>query len=157
MEIRQIDFEKLRHAYVTVKYFLENEGHQKVSSLNNKVEGDLGLYGDDNYGLLITFVTQFELDYQNFDYNKHFYSEEELFDSTAAILNLLTLSIYLPLKTIELLTLNKIKIDKPTFPITPDRKVSDLTFRDMLTWYIEKEYRLGTEIKYEIRPNTLTK
>jgi hypothetical protein len=151
METRQIEFEKLRHAYVTVKHFLESEGYEKVTSLDNKVEADLGLSGDDNSELLDKFVTKFELDHKNFDYDKHFYSEGELFGSGAAIVNLLTLSVWLPLKTIELLTFNKVDLDKPKFPVTPDREVSDLTFKDLLTWYIEKEYIPSDKIKYEIK------
>ena len=151
METRQIEFEKLRHAYVTVKHFLETEGYEKVTSLDNKVEADLGLSGDDNSELLDKFVTKFELDHKNFDYDKHFYSEGELFGSGAAIANLLTLSVWLPLKTIELLTFNKVNLAKPKFPVTPDREVSDLTFKDLLTWYIEKEYIPSDKIKYEIK------
>ncbi len=151
METRQIEFEKLRHAYVTVKHFLETEGYEKVTSLDNKVEADLGLSGDDNSELLDKFVTKFELNHKNFDYDKHFYSEGELFGSGAAIANLLTLSVWLPLKTIELLTFNKVNLDKPKFPVTPDREVSDLTFKDLLSWYIEKEYIPSDKIKYEIK------
>ena len=136
MENRQIEFEKLRHAYVTVKNFLEKESYEKVTSLDNKIADDLALSGDDNYELLEKFVTKFELDHKNFDYNKHFYSESELYGSDAALLNLLSLSVWLPLKTIELLTFNKIKLSKPKMPVTPNRKVFDLTFKDMLTWYI---------------------
>lgn len=122
METRQIEFEKLRHAYVTVKYFLETEGYEKVTSLDNKINANLGLSGDDNYELLEKFVAKFELDHSNFNYDNHFYSEEELFGSDIAIANFLTLSIWLPLKTIELITFNKLKIEKPKFPITQTEK-----------------------------------
>jgi hypothetical protein len=151
METKEIEFEKLRHAYVTVKHFLETESFEDVKSLDSKIVADLSLSGDDNYELLEKFVTQFELDHKNFDYNKHFYSEGELFGSGAALLNLLTLSVWLPLKTIELLTFNKLKLDKPKFPVAPDREVSDLTFKELLTWYIEKEYIPNQNIKYKIK------
>src|ERR1700749_5082413 len=108
---RQIEFDKLRHAYVTVKSFIESESYEKVKSLNTKIEEDLGLSGDDNLDLLKKFVKKFELDYKDFDYSKHFLSEGELYGSEAALTNLLALSIWLPLKTIELLTFNKIKIN----------------------------------------------
>jgi hypothetical protein len=150
METRQIEFEKLRHAYVTVKHFLETQSYEKVTSLNNKVEADLGLSGDDNLELLEKFVSKFELDHKDFDYSKHFYSEGELFGSEAALLNLLSLLVWLPLKTIELLTFGKIKLDKPIFN-KRSREVSDLTFKDLLTWYIEKEYKPMGKIKYEIK------
>ena len=149
METRQIEFEKLRHAYVTVKHFLETESYEKVTSLNNKVVADLGLSGDDNYDLLEKFVTKFELNHQNFDYNKHFYSEGELYGSSG-LTNALKLSVWLLLKAIELLTFNKLQFNKPDF--TPqDREVSDLTFKDLLTWYIEKEFIPSGEITYELK------
>lgn len=153
METRQIEFAKLRHAYVTVKSFIDKEadGYNELKSLDTKINADIGLAGDDNLELLEKFVEKFELDYKNFEYNKHFYSEGELFGSGAAMGNLLTLSVWLPLKTIELLTFNKVKIDKPQFPGTPNREVTDLTFKDMLTWYIEKEFKTSDKIKYEIK------
>jgi hypothetical protein len=108
------------------------------------------LTGDDNYFLLAEFVKRFELDYSGFDYDKHFYSEAELYDSTAALINLLSLSIMLPLKAIELLTLNKIHIPNPGF-YKPSRKVTDMTFKDLLTWYIEGKYTLASNINYQIK------
>ncbi len=153
MEIRQIEFSKLRHAYVTVKTFIDKEtdGYNKSESLKSNLKGDIGLYGDDNLDLLEKFVNKFELDFKNFDYDKHFHSEEELFGTEAALYNLLSLSVWLPLKTIELLTFNKVKLVKPKLPVTPGRIVADLSFKDMLIWYIEKEYKTSGEIKYEIK------
>ena len=150
MEIREIEFEKLRFAYLTVKAFVESESRDKIKSLETKIVADLGISGDDNSELLSKFVEKFELDYQNFDYEKHFYTESELFDSSAAFLTLLCLSVWLPLRTIELLTFNKLKIDKPPLRILPNRNVSDLTFKDLLTWYLEKEYKPSSEVKYVI-------
>lgn len=156
METRQIEFAKLRHAYVTVKSFIDKEtkGYNALKSLNSKIQSGIGLYGDDNLELLEKFVEKFELDYKNFEYDKHFHSEGELFGSGAALVNLLHLSVWLPLKTIELLTFNKIKLDKPDFSVSSEREVSDLTFKDMLTWYIEKEYKPSSTIKYEIKITT---
>ena len=148
MEIREIEFEKLKHAYLTVRAFIDSESYDKVKSLKTKIENDLGLSGDDNYELLEKFVEKFELDHKDFDYKKHFYTEAELFDSTSSVLTLLCLSVWLPLKTIELLTFNKLKIEKPPLRVLPNRKVSDLTFRDLLTWYLEKEFKPNGEVKY---------
>jgi hypothetical protein len=149
-QIKQVDFSKLRHAYTTVKSLLELESWEKVKSLDTKVAEDLGLYGDDNYDLLVKFVKKFELDHNKFEYDKHFYSEGELFGSGAALVNLLSLSVWLPLKTIELLTFNKIKITKPVlFP--EKREVTDITFRDLLSWYIEGDYVSGDDVRYEIK------
>ncbi|RZK12228.1 MAG: hypothetical protein EOO43_18795 [Flavobacterium sp.] len=149
-EIKQLKFSKLRHAYITVKDFLESESVDDLESLKTKIVKDLGLTGDDNYYMLIKFVDKFKLEYADFDYDKHFYSEGELYDSSAALYNLLVVSIWLPLKTIELLTLNKIQIPKPSF-YQPAREVSDMTFRDLLTWYIEGKYIPEGNVKYAIK------
>jgi len=155
MEVKEIEFSKLRHAYVTVKSFLESESFEKVKSLDTKVVEDLAMSGDDNYDLLVKFVKQFELDHKGFEYDKHFHSEYELFGSEAALFNLLNISVWLPMKAIELMTFNKIKFDKPTTH-KPDREVSDLTFKELLTWYIEKEYKLSDDVKYKIKPTADT-
>lgn len=44
--------------------------------------------------------------------------------------------------------LNNVKIDKPDL-YKLHRKVADITFRDKLTWYIEKEFKSSGRIKYE--------
>jgi len=153
--IKYIEFDKIRFAYKTVKSFLENESLKKVESLKTTVVKDLRLVGDDNYELLEKFVTKFELDHKNFIYEKHFLSEGELFGSDTVLQNLLTLSVWLPLKTIELLTFNKIVINKPDID-EQKRVVDDMTFKDMLTWYIEKKYATANEIKYKIKKRHTT-
>ena len=152
-EIKQIEFNKLRFAYETVKRFLEAQSGDDVDSLKTKIADDLGMAGDDNYFMLTEFVKKFELNHDGFDYDKHFYSEMELYDSTAALINLLSLSIMLPLKAIELLTLNKVHIPKPGF-YRPSRKVTDMTFKDLLTWYLEGRYTLANDVKYQIKKAT---
>jgi hypothetical protein len=152
-QIKQIEFSKLKFAYQTVKEFLDNESFKNVKSLKTTVAGDLSLLGDDNGEMLGRFIEKFELDYDGFKYEKHFYDECELFGSEAALANLLTLSVWLPLKTIELLTLNKLKIKKPNFN-NPGRDVSDMTFKDLLTWYLEGNYATADQIKYELKNAT---
>jgi len=56
-----------------------------------------------------------------------------------------------PLKLIELLSLNKINFGLKVFKPVREKRPLDLSFRDMLTWYIEGQYKLGTQIKYELR------
>jgi len=150
IEEKAIEFSKLRHAYIVVKNFLEEESRENVKSLDTKIAEDLGLYGDDNYELLIKFIDKFEVEHSEFDYGKHFHSEGEIANPTIALLNLLTLSIWLPIKTIELLTLNRIKLPKPKFH-GADRKVSDMKFKELLTWYIEGKYSNDTDIKYTLK------
>ena len=122
---------------------------EKRISLKTKIADDLDLLGDDNYELLVEFIEKFEVEYSEFDYDKHFHSEGEIADPTIALFNLLTLLIWLPLKTIELLTFNNLKIPKPNFH-QPVRKVDDMTFRELVTWYLEKKYQNNKEIKYLI-------
>lgn len=148
-EEKLVEFEKLKLAYITVKSFLEKEAGENVESLKTKIAEDLSFYGDDNYYMLTKFVEKFELDYTDFNYDEHFHSEGEIANSEIALYNLLILSIWLPLKTIELLTLNNVKINKPSF-YKPSRKVTDMTFKDLLTWYIEGKYT-DSEIKYVIK------
>jgi hypothetical protein len=150
---RHIELAELRNAYITVKNFIEAESFEEVKSLNTRLVGDLGLLGHDNYELIVKFVDKFNLDHKDFKYNNHFYTEGELFDSTAALINLTTLIFWIPTKLIELISFRKIKTWKYSI-IKPDRKVLDLSFRDMLTWYIQGKYKLGTEIEYKIKTVT---
>lgn len=149
-EVKQIEFSKLRFAYNTVKRFMEEEAFDGVTSLRTKIAEDLGMTGDDNHEFLSKFVKKYELDYHEFQYEKHFYTEDELYDSTAALINLLSLSIWIPLKTIGLLTFNKIQTPKLR-SYKPPREVTDMTFRDLLVWYIEGKYISGDKIRYEIK------
>ncbi|GAB5416071.1 MAG: hypothetical protein Crog4KO_13440 [Crocinitomicaceae bacterium] len=148
-ETKNIEFSKLRIAYVTVKKFLENEAQEEIGSLNTKVVEDLSLSGDDNLEMLERFIKKFELDHQEFKYDDHFHSEGELFGSGAALHNLIVLSIWLPIKTIELLAFKKIELEKPEF-FKPDRAVTDMTFRDLITWYVEGQYSNDKNIIYKL-------
>ena len=148
-EEKLVEFTKLKLAYITVKNFLEKEAGESVDSLKIKIVKDLWMSGDDNYFMLTKFVNKFELNHDDFNYDEHFHSEGEIADPTLALFNLLTLSVWLPLKTIELLTFNNLKIKKPSFH-KPERKVTDMTFKDLLTWYIEGKYISSEKIKYVI-------
>jgi len=149
MEVKEIEFAKLRHAYIIVKAFIDNESLDKVNSLDTKIENDLGITGDDALDLLQKFIAKFELDHKDFNFSKHFLSESEIGDPTVLLLALMSLSVWLPLKTIELISLNKIKLDKPNWHTGPER--ADLTFKDMITWYIEKDFTPSGDVKYVIK------
>ncbi len=100
--------------------------------------------------MLTEFVDKFQLEYSDFEYDRHFHSEAELYNSSTALYNLLVVSVWLPLKTIELLALNRIHIPKPSF-YQPARQVSDMTFRDLLICYIEGKYIPEGNVKYAIK------
>ena len=150
-KIIEIEFSKLRFAYVAVKEFLELESSEKLLSNNDQIYGDLGLSGDDNVEVLEKFVKKFELDYSQFNYKEHFHSEGELYGSEAAFWNLLTLSIWLPLKTLKLIGFNNVKL--PSF-YKQSRIVKDLTFRDLINWYVENKFSPDSKIIYKIATNT---
>jgi hypothetical protein len=143
VETKYIDFSTLRHAYAVVKTFLEEDSFQKIKSLNVRVEEDLGMVGLDNIILLEEFISKFELDYKDFNYDKYFYPEVEKPEIILA--RFLSLPIVLPLRTIELLMFNKIK-----FHFNIDKK-QDLSFRDLITWYIEKGFKEPGSVKYKIK------
>jgi hypothetical protein len=140
------DFKTLRQAYIEVKTFIENELGNKGFSLNARIEHDLGCAGDDNYELLEKFVTKYKLDITGFEYSKHFLSEGELFGSDAALWTLLGLPIIIILWLIKIFTFGK--LDWTQKQIFPDihRETSDMTFGDMLTWYITGKYTLRKDV-----------
>jgi hypothetical protein len=149
MEEKTIEFAKLKYAYITVKKFLTSKSGENNISLKTRVFEDLGLSGDDNYYMLDEFIQKFELEHAGFECNKHFHSEAEVADPTNALFNLLILSVWLPMKTIELLTANNVKLDKPKF-WKVQREVSNMNFRQFLTWYVEGKYEGSESVKYKL-------
>ncbi|MFP9100137.1 hypothetical protein ACLI09_13890 [Flavobacterium sp. RHBU_24] len=103
------DFATLKKAYLEVKGFLEEESWENVKSLSTTVENDLGLYGDDNYYMLIKFIDKYQLEEDGFDYSTHFLSEGELFNSGTMFLHLLLLPLYI----IKLISFGKINLLPP--------------------------------------------
>jgi hypothetical protein len=144
------DFTTLRQAYLEVKTFLEKELGDEVCSLKTKIEDDLGCAGDDNYELLQKFVTKYKLDTAGFDYSKHFLSEGELFGSGAVLLNLLTLPMTISIWLIKVLTFGKVDFTKTQLLPDLNRQTIDMTFGDMLTWYLTGRYYLRADIKYQL-------
>lgn len=145
-----IDFATLRQAYNAVKAFIEEETFEKVDSLKTKIEDDLGCSGDNNWDLLQKFVTSYKFDTTGFDYSKHFMSEAELFDSSAAFLSLVGLPIFLIVWTIKILSFGN--LDWTKRQLFPDwqRNTLDLTFGDMLTWYLTGKYNLRKDIYFQL-------
>ena len=150
-QIYYSDFKTLRQAYNEVKSFIEKETYDEVLSLNTKIESDLGCAGDDNWELLEKFVTKYKLDITGFDYSKHFLSEGELFGSGAALGKLLGLPIVIVLWLIKLVSFGKIDwTQKQIFP-NWNRETSDMTFGDMLTWYLTQKYNLRKDVRVRLQ------
>jgi hypothetical protein len=143
MQYKEPPFSQLRHAYTTVKLFIEDETGCEIDSLHNKIEAHLGIAGDDTEELLRKFINQFDLSAEGFEFDKHFYSEGELFGSSYALYNLVVMFIKVSMWLIEMISFKLIRFhNKPQWYRPLDREVSDLTFKQMLTWYIEKTLQL---------------
>lgn len=149
METRRLEFSLLRKSYITVRDFIEEESGCRIKSLNTRIEEDLSLSGDDNLELIEKFVSKFNLEFGEFDYSKHFMDEMELFSSEAAFYNIIKMIVWIPLKLIELLSFNKFRLTESFW--ARSRKTLDLSFREMLTWYIEGKFRLGNEMRYLLK------
>jgi hypothetical protein len=150
--IYQADFKTLKHAYLEVKTFLEQESSGPVSSLQTKIENDLGMAGDDNAELLEKFVEKYQLNIEGFDYSKHFLSEGELFGSWAALIRLLLFPIYFFLCFITAITLGKIDLtDKKIGPRSEHDKLN-LSFGDLLVWRLTGFYNLRENVRVKLIP-----
>lgn len=146
-----IDFKHLREAYHEVKAFIETESGVDVAALDDRLYADLGCAGDDAYELLEKFVVKYNLDATGFDFMKHFNSEYELFGSWGSLVTLLFIPIVLLFWLIKLLTFGKVDLDNTEILSSWQRKTSDLTFGDMLTWYLTGKYCLRKDIKVMLK------
>jgi hypothetical protein len=151
MQYKELPFSQLRQAYTTVKQFMEDETGCEIDSLNNKIEEHLGIAGDDTEELLVKFIKYYGLSAEGFDINKHFYSEGELFGSNPALYNIVVFVIKVVLWIVETLSLKRIQFNnKPQWYRPVDKEVSDLTFKQMLTWYLEKDFTHVNHTSYRL-------
>lgn len=151
MQYKELPFSQLRQAYTTVKQFIEDETGCEIDSLNNKIEAHLGIAGDDTEKLLGKFINQFGVSAEGFVFDKHFYSEGELFSSGPALYNIVVLVIKVVLWIVETLSFKRLQFQsKPQWYRPVDREVSDFTFKQMLTWYIEKDFTHVNHTSYKL-------
>lgn len=136
------DFKTLRQAYVEVKTFIEKELATSVPSINTQLVGDLGCGGDDNAELLEKFIKKYNLDVTGFNYSKHFLSEGEITNGGAALLAILCLPVIVVIWLINTLSGNTLKLRYPKI----QRDTTDMTFGDMLTWYLTGKYNLRNDV-----------
>ena len=140
------DFKTARAAYIEVKSFIEAEAYDKVTSLKTKIAEDLGCYGDDNWYLLNKFVIKYNLDARTFDYSKHFVSESEVFNSGIVFIKILLFPFFF-LIWITRLALKEKSWKEIEFYPDWGRKTLDITFADMLIWYLTGRYNVRSNIK----------
>ncbi|MEM7162835.1 MAG: hypothetical protein AAF487_10405 [Bacteroidota bacterium] len=143
-------YTEIEDAYLEVKKFLEHASGEKINSLNTKIVDDLKLWGDDNYFLLIEFVEKYNLNFEKFEYDKHFDSEGEFIGFKNLILGLLKL----PLLIINSLIIKFIsfntyyQIDNILYDKTNKKK--DLTFGDLISSKLKGEFCLRNECRIEL-------
>lgn len=143
-----IGFKSARAAYIALRSFIEQETGESVAGLSTKIERDLACYGDDNLELLEKFVDRYQLKHTGFDYSKHFRSEGELFGSHIVLLILLSVSFTLLVWIVWVLSLGKLDERNKSLFHSQDHPRLDLTFGDMLTWYLAGDYRLRENSRF---------
>ena len=130
------EFKKLRAAYLEVKAFMEEECLEDVTNLNMRITTDLGMLGSDNRNMINKFVAKYRLSKKGFRYKKYFLTESELFGFESWFYTLLLL----PLDIIDLILILGFNSKKRVSP-SMRRDVEDLTFGDLLTWYLNGEFK----------------
>lgn len=158
MQERQITFSELRNAYLSVKQIAEYYSGENSTHYKNKIEQDLGMYGDDNYYFLEDFVEKYQLSFEEFDYSQYFLSEGELAPSGFTIILIFLL---IPLILLNVLILGVVKLFSPKFHkkvehiFIPNlfkreeyRPTLDLTIGDLVASLTEKKFTLKSSLKY---------
>ena len=140
------DFKSLRQAYNEVRKFIESETGEEDISLKTKIENDLGCAGDDNYELLEKFIKKYNLDVTGFDYSKHFLSEGELFNSMTSLFQLISIPFMIVFWLIRIVTFGKVNLTNTQFYPEYGRQTLDMTFGDMLVWYLTGKYNLRKNV-----------
>lgn len=144
------EYKDLKQAYLEIKNFLETETGEEVASLTTQIGNDFGYDGDDSLELLEKFVDTYRLDIEGFDFSRHFFTEGEIADGEGAILELFFLPITILIWLIRLLSFGRINLTKEhKFPDIY-RDTLDLSFGDMLTWYLTGKYALRKQVRFQL-------
>lgn len=143
-------YTELKEAYLEVEKFLKHASGHKTINLNTKIVDDLKLWGDDNYFMLVEFTEKYNLNFDEFEYDKHFDSEGEFVGFKTLILGLLKLPILIINSLLIKYFSPKIynKIENILYDRTNDKK--DLTFGDLILSKLNGEFCLRDECKIEL-------
>lgn len=144
------EYKDLKQAYIEVKNFLETETGENRITLKTQITNDIGYVGDDSLELLEKFVSKYGLDIEGFDFSKHFLTEGEVADGVGAFLQLIFLPITILIGLIQLVSFGRINLTKEhKFPDIY-RDTLDLSFGDMLTWYLTGKFSLRKEVRFQL-------
>ena len=110
----------------------------------------MGFEGDDSWELREKFVSRYQLDVEGFEFTKHFLSEGEIAGSDTAFLELVFLPIRLLIWLIKLVSFGRVDLTKDhKFPDIY-RDTLDMSFGDLLTWYLTGKYSLRKEVRFQL-------
>ena len=143
-------YTEIKDAYLEVKKFLEHASGEKINNLNTKIVDDLKLWGDDNYFLLQEFIEKYNLDFNEFEYEKHFDYEAEFI----GFKNMIIGTLKLPFALINILIVKLIapdfhsRIDKLMYDRSNEKL--DLTFGDLVLSKLTGKFCLRNQLKVEI-------
>jgi len=151
---KEVSFGRLRSAYITVNDFVFQETRKQSLSLETRIEEDITIAGDDVLELLEKFVETFNLRFDTFNYNEHFYSEGELFGSPAVLKLMFGSILYLAL--LVFLPFTKTQLDHFIHRFwkkfsSPQVAKKDLSMRELIIWYLEGQYIAPSQIHYRIK------
>lgn len=144
------DYNELKQAYLEVKGFLESEVGDKVSSLRTQIGNDLGFDGDDSWELLEKFINKYNLETAGFDFSQHFLFEGEISNSETAFLQIVSFPIIVLCWLTKLLSSGRLDLTKGyKFPDIY-RDTLDMSFGDLLTWYLTGKYSLRKDVRFQL-------
>ena len=146
--ILRFDYKAIREAYREIKTFIENKTGGEIDNLKTTIENDLGCTGDDSYELISEFIKKYKLDPVGFEFSKHFLNEGELFQPVAWFVLLLFGIVEI---TVWLLTFGKYNLQLPDSDFLKDRQTLDLTFGDMMAWYLHGKFVQRQEVRIEMK------
>jgi len=152
--IIKISFKNLKQNYLEVQQFLEEKSGEKNIYNKSKIANDLSFWGDDNYNMLENFITKYNLDFSNFNYDEHFENEGELTISIWSILSVLLIPLFI-IKSIMSYFFNffskkySYKINSFNFFLKEHKSNRiDLTMGDLITSKIQGKFLLRENVKF---------
>lgn len=154
MQTLIVDYKELRSTYQEIKAFLRNESYNDVKDQNTRIAEDLELWGSDNYLMLVDFIEKYDLNFENFEYEKYFVSEGEYWKRTNFSLVVLMLPFYIPFyiiaKTLILLIPSLRYLEEKLDPKMENERL-DLTFGDLLVSKLKGEFCLRKDVKIQLK------
>jgi hypothetical protein len=153
-ETIEISYKNLKQNYIEVQQFLEEKSAEKNICNKSKIANDLNLWGDDNYYALNDFITKYNLDFNNFNYDNHFESEGELRMNIFGVLSVIFIPLYILKAIIGYFSKSfsgkySIRINNFNFFLKKYKSDRiDLTMGDLITSKIYGKFELRENVQF---------